>query len=37
MYYVAIMDCENNIQKTLGDVRNSRVEFKVGLTDENLN
>ena len=37
MYYVAIMDCDENIYKTIGDARNTRVEFKIGLTDENLN
>ena len=37
LYYVAIMDCNNNIQKVLGDLRNSKVDIRVGMTDDNLN
>lgn len=36
MYYVAIMDCDSNIYTHLGNIARHRVEFKVGLTDENM-
>ena len=35
MYYVAIMDCEDDIYNSVGNNMKHKVEFKVGLTDEN--
>ena len=33
MYYVAIMDCENEIYNSLGSNMKHKVDFKVGMMD----